>query len=53
MKGMEGDADANYDNKITTWELHNFIKKNVLQQSSGAQTPELQGSKERVLVRFN
>ena len=53
MKGMEGDADANYDNKITTWELHNFIRKNVLQQSSGAQTPELQGSKERVLVRFN
>ena len=53
MKGMEGDADANYDNKITTWELHNFIKKNVLQQSIGSQTPELQGSKERVLVRFN
>ena len=53
MKGMEGDADANYDNKITTWELHNFIKKNVLQQSIGTQTPELQGSKERVLVRFN
>ena len=29
------------------------LKKNVVQQSSGSQTPELQGNKDRVLVQFN
>ena len=53
MKGMEGDADSNNDNKITAQELHNYVKENVIQQSSGAQTPELQGDKDRVLVQFN
>jgi len=53
MKGMEGDADSNNDNKITAQELHNYVKGNVTQQSSGSQTPELQGDKDRVLVQFN
>ena len=53
MKGMEGDADTNSDNKITAQELHNYVKENVTQQSSGSQTPELQGDKDRVLVQFN
>ena len=53
MKGMEGDADTNLDNKITAQELHNYVKENVTQQSSGSQTPELQGDKDRVLVQFN
>ena len=53
MKGMEGDADTNNDNKITARELHAYVKQNVVQQSSGSQTPELQGDKERVLVKFN
>jgi hypothetical protein len=53
MKGMEGDADTNSDNKITAQELHNYVKENVTQQSSGSQTPELQGNKDRVLVQFN
>ena len=53
MKGMEGDADTNADNKITAQELHNYVKENVTQQSSGSQTPELQGNKDRVLVQFN
>ena len=52
MKGMEGDADTNGDNKITAQELHNYVKENVVQQSSGSQTPELQGDKDRVLVQF-
>ncbi|MBQ84785.1 MAG: hypothetical protein CMQ16_00030 [Gammaproteobacteria bacterium] len=52
MKGMEGDADANQDNQITAGELHAFVKQNVEQQSSGSQTPELQGDADRVLVRF-
>jgi hypothetical protein len=45
MKGMEGGADANNDNKITARELHAYVKQNVVQQSSGSQTPELQGNK--------
>ena len=53
MKGMEGDADSNNDNKITARELHAYVKQNVTQQSSGSQTPELQGDKDRVLVQFN
>ena len=53
MKGMEGDADANQDNQITAGELHAYVQRNVIQQSSGNQTPELHGDAERVLVRFN
>jgi len=53
MKGMEGDADTNNDNKITARELHGYVEQNVVQQSSGSQTPELQGDKDRVLVQFN
>jgi uncharacterized caspase-like protein len=52
MKGMEGDADANRDNQITAGELHAYVQQNVIQQSSGSQTPELQGDVDRVLVRF-
>ena len=52
MKGMEGDADANQDNQITARELHAYVQQNVIQQSSGSQTPELQGDADRVLVRF-
>ena len=52
MKGMEGDADANSDNQITAGELHAYVQQNVIQQSSGSQTPELQGDADRVLVRF-
>ena len=32
--------------------LHSYVQKNVIQQSSGSQTPELQGDADRVLVRF-
>ena len=53
MKGMEGDADANNDNQITARELHSYVEQNVVQQSSGSQTPELQGDKDRVLIQFN
>ena len=53
IKGMEGDADANNDSKIIAQELHNYVKENVTQQSSGSQTHELQGDKDRVLVQFN
>lgn len=52
MKGMEGDADTNQDNQITAGELQEYVYQNVMQQSSGSQTPELQGDADRVLVRF-
>jgi hypothetical protein len=52
MKGLEGKADANKDKKITAGELHQYVKSNVLQQSSGSQTPELQGDADRVMVTF-
>ncbi len=52
MKGMEGEADANQDNKITAGELHSYVERNVDQQSSGSQTPELQGDADRVIVQF-
>ena len=52
MKGMEGDADSNSDNQITAGELHAYVEQNVVQHSSGSQTPELQGDAERLLVRF-
>ena len=52
MKGMEGDADTNGDKQITAGELHTYVISNVVQQSSGTQTPELQGDTDRVLVRF-
>jgi hypothetical protein len=52
MKGMEGEADANQDNQITAGELHQYVQSNVVQQSSGSQTPELQGDADRVLVQF-
>ena len=52
MKGMEGDADSNQDNQITSGELHEYVKENVLRQSADKQTPELQGDADRVLVRF-
>lgn len=53
MKGMEGEADKNNDNKITAKELHYYLKENVAQHSDDEQTPELQGDKDRVLVQFN
>ena len=52
MKGMEGMADYNKDNNISAQELQNYIYKNVTQQSSGEQTPELRGDKEKILISF-
>ena len=52
MKGMEGEADANKENRITAGELHSYVQANVIQQSSCSHTPELQGDADRVLVQF-
>ena len=32
--------------------IQSYLHTNVIQQSSGSQTPELQGDADRVLVRF-
>ena len=56
MKGLEGDADANNDKKITNGELHSYVRSNVTRQAvrlGREQTPQLQGDENRVLVEFN
>ena len=50
---MESRADANNDNKITARELHEYLVDKVQRQSKFIQPPELQGDKDRVLVKFN
>ena len=55
MKGLEGDADANNDKKITNGELHNYVHSNVIRQAvrlGREQTPQLHGDKNTVLVDF-
>ena len=56
MKGLEGDADANNDKKITNGELHSYVRSNVTRQAvrlGREQTPQVQGDENRVLVEFN
>ena len=56
MKGLEGDADTNNDEKITNGELYSYVRTNVTRQAvrlGREQTPQLQGDKNRVLVEFN
>ena len=43
--------NTDQDFKLTTGVFHDHVKWNVMQQSSGSQTPELQGDKERLLVQ--
>lgn len=53
MKGMEGDADANKDGKITLGEMQAYLKENVGRQAgmmSRKQEPHLVGDAGRVLV---
>ena len=55
MKGLEGNADANNDKKITNGELHSYVRSNVTKQAvrlEREQTPQLQGDENRVLVEF-
>ena len=52
MKGMEGLLDLNNDKRITTNELHQYVKTNVNKFSLGKQTPQLFGNSETILVNF-
>ena len=53
MKGMEGDADANKDGKITLGEMQTYLVENVGRQAgmmNRKQEPQLVGDANRVLV---
>lgn len=53
MRGMEGDADANKDGKITLGEMQVYLSENVARQAammSRKQEPQLIGDANRVLV---
>ena len=49
---MEGEADSNKHGKITAGKVHSYEKTNVIQQSSGSQTPEFQSVANRLIVSF-
>jgi len=53
MKGMEGDADANRDGRITLGEMQAYLAENVARQAgmmNRRQEPQLIGDTSRVLV---
>ena len=53
--GLQGKADKNNDGKITTGELQNYIKNNVIEISTkihGRQTPQFYGNKNVVLGEY-
>lgn len=53
MRGMEGDADANRDGKITAGEMQAYLAENVSRQAgmqNRVQQPQLIGDVNRVLV---
>jgi hypothetical protein len=53
MKGMEGDADENKDNKITVGEMQNYLQDMVGRKAMSVnrkQVPQLTGDANRVLV---
>ena len=55
MKGLEGDADANKDKKITAGELHEYVAKQVgpmAQRRNRQQDPQIMGDSTRVLVSY-
>jgi len=43
FKGLEGEADANQDGKISAGELHAYVRESVGRFSAGAQTPTMLG----------
>lgn len=52
MKGLEGDADGNNDQKITTSELYTFIEDNVSKTSGLKQNPSLLSSQDKVILQW-
>ena len=55
MKGLEGKADSNNDNKITNGELLDYMDSKVSQKASALgrkQNPSLRGDPEKVLITY-
>jgi hypothetical protein len=55
MKGLEGNADANGDKKITNGELIVYMDTNVSQKASELgrqQNPSLAGDPNKVLISY-
>ena len=53
MKGLEGDADLNKDQKITAQELHEYVVERVskeAQRRGMQQTPSISGFSQKILV---
>jgi uncharacterized caspase-like protein len=53
MKGMEGDADANKDGKITLGEMQKYLSEQVSRQAgmvNRQQTPVVMGDADKVLM---
>ena len=51
FKGLEGEADANQDGKISAGELHKYVRESVGRFSAGAQTPTMLGDAGRWVVK--
>jgi hypothetical protein len=51
FKGLEGEADANQDGKISAGELHKYVRESVGRFSAGAQTPTMLGDAGRWVLR--
>jgi len=55
MKGLEGNADTNQDNKITNGELIAYMDENVSQKAAEQgreQNPSLAGDPDKVLISY-
>ena len=51
FKGLEGAADENDDRRVSANELGWYVQDRVKRDSFGAQTPQLTGAGERLLIR--
>jgi len=51
FKGLEGEADANQDGRISAGELHKYVRESVGRFSAGAQTPTMLGDGNRWVLR--
>jgi hypothetical protein len=55
MRGMEGEADADKDGRITAGEMHRYLSEQVVRQAgmmNRRQEPQLVGDANRVLVGY-
>ena len=55
MRGLEGNADANGDRKITAGELQDYVEDNVPREAARlgrSQNPQMSGDPDRVIVQM-